>query len=51
MRWTVRVSWECEVEAEDEGYALMDADGMFNFMSEARAELNEPEEEDAGESL
>jgi hypothetical protein len=27
-----------EIEAEDEGEALIEADGLFSFMREARAE-------------
>ena len=37
-KWRVDVSWECEVEADDEGDALLQADGAFSFMREARAE-------------
>lgn len=38
-RWRVMLyQWECEVEAEDEGEALMEADSLFNFINEARAE-------------
>lgn len=37
-KWTVSVQWwQVEVEAEDEGEALMEADGQFNFINEARA--------------
>lgn len=44
-KWRVSVSfWETEIEADDEGYALMDADSEFIFMSEARAEEIEEEE-------
>lgn len=39
--------WETEIEAEDSGYALMDADGEFDFISEARVEEIYEEEEDA----
>lgn len=43
--WRVLVpQWECEVEADDEGEALMEADSLFNFMGEARAECIEDEE-------
>lgn len=45
-RWRVMVyQWECEVEADDEGEALMEADSLFNFMSEGRAQEIEQEEE------
>jgi hypothetical protein len=38
-KWTVEIpSWSIEVEAEDEGDALIQADMAFSFMSEARAE-------------
>ena len=37
-RWKVRVSWETEVEADDEGDALLQADLQFSFMSEAQAD-------------
>lgn len=37
-KWIVEVSWEGEVEADDEGDALMQADRAFSFMSEARAQ-------------
>lgn len=38
-KWKVSVSWwETEVEADDEGDALLYADMEFNFQSEARAE-------------
>jgi len=36
-KWRVEISWECEVEADDEGDALIQADMAFSFMSEARA--------------
>jgi hypothetical protein len=45
-KWKISVSfWEVEVEADDEGDALMEADSIFNFMNEARVEELEPEEE------
>lgn len=37
-KWRVEVSWEAELEADDEGEALMQADSSFSFMREARAE-------------
>jgi hypothetical protein len=38
-KWRVSLhSWDVVVDAEDEGYALMQADNCFSFMSEARAE-------------
>lgn len=37
-KWTVSVDWDVEVEAEDEGDALMQADRMFDFIGEARTE-------------
>jgi hypothetical protein len=37
-RWRVEIpSWSTEVEADDEGDALIQADVQFNFMSEAQA--------------
>jgi hypothetical protein len=45
-KWKISVNfWEVEVEADDEGDALMEADSIFNFMNEARVEEIEPEEE------
>ena len=35
--WTVEVNWICEVEADDEGDALIQADMKFSLMREARA--------------
>jgi hypothetical protein len=43
-KWRISVQWEVEVDAEDEGTALIDADMQFNFMSEARSEEIEPED-------
>jgi hypothetical protein len=43
-KWRVSVSWETEVEAEDEGQALIDADAAFSFMSEASAEEITPDD-------
>lgn len=46
-RWKVSIpSWECEVEADDEGEALMQADGQYSFMGEAEAEEMEPDEDE-----
>jgi hypothetical protein len=45
-KWRVSFSFDKEYEADDEGDALMQADADFNLMSEARAELQEPEESD-----
>ena len=42
-KYTVSVNWEREVEAEDEGDALEQADMAFNLMSEARVSLDEPD--------
>ena len=50
MRWTVDVSWECEVDAESEGEALMEAYRAFSFMSEANAEEMEVEEDEPAAS-
>ena len=45
-RWRISVQfWETEVEADDEGDALIQADGEFNFMGEARVEDIDEEEE------
>ena len=45
-KWKVSIQfWEEEIEAEDEGEALITADSLFNFWSEARAEEIESEEE------
>jgi hypothetical protein len=42
-RWRITIpQWETEVEAEDEGEALVNADLKFDFMSDARAEELEP---------
>lgn len=46
-RWRVVLyQWECEVEADDEGDALMEADSLFNFMNEARAQETEHDGEE-----
>jgi hypothetical protein len=47
-KWRVSVSWETEVEAEDEGQALIDADAAFSFMSEASAEEITPDDDQDG---
>lgn len=44
--WTVRIYWERDFQADDEGGALMQVDASFDLMSEARCELNGPEEEE-----
>jgi hypothetical protein len=45
-KWRVTVSfWTKDYEADDEGDALIKADMDFSFMSEARAEEIEDEEE------
>jgi len=45
-KWAFTVIWTDEVEAEDEGMALIEADSRFNFMSEVRAEeVNEYDDE------
>ena len=36
-KYQVSVYWETEVEAEEEGEALMDAASRFDFVGEARA--------------
>lgn len=46
-KWIVSVNWDVEIEAEDEGDALMQADRQFSLMSEARAEEVETGEDDA----
>lgn len=46
--YKVSVWWEAEVEAEDEGYAMIEAEDKFNFMWECTAEKIQ-EEEDAAE--
>jgi hypothetical protein len=44
-KWLVEIpAWSIEVEAEDEGDALCQADMDYNFMNEARAEEIEEEE-------
>lgn len=45
-KWRVSVQYETEIEAEDEGYALIEAEMRFNFGSEARAEEIYTEDED-----
>jgi len=45
-KWRVSISWSREYEADDEGEALMQADGDCNFMGEARAEEIYPDEEE-----
>ncbi len=47
-KWRVEVSWECEVEADNEGDALMQADQAFSMMSDARAEEIGPDEDQDG---
>jgi hypothetical protein len=48
-KWKVMIpQWETEVEADDEGDALMQAASQFSVMNEARAE--EICEEDNGNS-
>ena len=37
-KWIVSVNWQKEYEADDEGDALMQADGDFDLCGEARAE-------------
>jgi hypothetical protein len=49
-KWRVSVQWEAELEAEDEGQALIDADCAFTFMSEANAEEIETGESDEASS-
>lgn len=45
-KWRVWVQWDIEEEADDEGYALIQADQEFDFMSQARAEeIYEDEDE------
>ena len=45
-RWRVTVpEWTFELDADDEGEALIDADSSFSFMSLARAEEIEPMED------
>lgn len=46
-RWRVWINWEEEIEAEDEGYALMKAEDRCNFMDRARVEEIENEEEES----
>ena len=48
-KWEVSVSWSRTFEAEDEGDALIQADGSFSFMSEARCEEIEPEDVEESE--
>jgi hypothetical protein len=44
-RWRVMLyQWQCEVDADDEGEALMEADSLFSFMGEAQAEEIETKE-------
>lgn len=45
-KWRVTVYYDNVIEAEDEGYALMQADGEFNFMSQARATEIEPDDDE-----
>jgi hypothetical protein len=45
-KWRISVSWETEIEADDEGQALIDADSTFSFMREARAEEITPDDTD-----
>jgi hypothetical protein len=47
-KWRISVNWEREYECDDEGDALMRADGDFDLMSEARSEEIDPD--DAEES-
>lgn len=42
-KWRVEIIWECELEAEDEGAALIYASSSFDFMDWARAEEITPE--------
>ena len=45
-KWIVEINaWAVEVEAEDEGDALCQADMAFSLMNEARAYETEDEEE------
>jgi hypothetical protein len=48
-KWRISVNWEHTYETDDEGDALMRADGDFDLMSEARSEEID-NEEDAEES-
>jgi len=49
-KWRVTVSfWTENYEADDEGDALMQADSDFSFMSEARCEELEEDEEETTE--
>ena len=48
-KWRILVNWEREYECDDEGDALMHADGDFDLMSEARSEEVDPEEEEESE--
>jgi hypothetical protein len=46
-KWKVSIDyWEKEYEADDEGDALMQAEGDFSVACEARAEEVFPEESD-----
>jgi hypothetical protein len=47
-KWRISVNWEHTYETDDEGDALMRADGDFDLMSEARSEEIYPD--DAEES-
>ncbi len=48
--YTVRIIWERDFQADDEGDALLQADLSFNLMDEARCELNGPDEEEPHEN-
>ena len=48
-KYRVSFSFDREYEADDEGDALMQADADFNLMSDVRAELQEPEDDNERE--
>jgi hypothetical protein len=46
-KWRITIpETEIELEAEDEGQALIEADSSFDFIDSARVEEIEPDEED-----
>lgn len=47
-KYSVSVYWEGEVEAEDEGDALIQASSDFDFIEEARAEEQSEYEDEEG---
>ena len=49
-RWRVTVSYETTVGAEDEEDAVLAADAIFNFLSEAEAEEIQADDESAEET-